>query len=149
MEAIQFLKQEHETAKSAFKKIEEASPQQRGQLWKQLKPELKVHEQIEEAHFYGPISQDARDPQLRDWNRHHHEEVQEAEAMIAEISRLEPTDDPWLAKVKELKKALEHHIQEEEQQIFPKAREVWDQSRLEQAGHEMATGKEKGLRQAA
>ncbi len=149
MEATQFLKREHETAKGAFKKIEEATPPQRGQLWKQLKPELKVHEQIEEAHFYGPISRDARDPQLRDWSRHHHEEVAQAEAMIEEISGLEPTDDAWLAKVKELKQTLEHHIQEEEQQIFPKAREVWDQSKLEQAGREMETGKQERLRQAA
>jgi hemerythrin-like domain-containing protein len=36
-----------------------------------------------------------------------------------------------------LREALEHHIQEEEQEIFPKAREAWDQSKLEQAGREM------------
>jgi hemerythrin-like domain-containing protein len=149
MEATRFLKQEHETAKGAFKKIEDAAPQQRGQLWKQLEPELKVHEQIEEAHFYGPLSQDARDPELRDWNRRHHQEVEQAEAMIKAIGRLDPPDDAWLAKVKELKQALEHHIQEEEQQIFPKAREAWDQSRLEQAGRELEKGKAEGLRKAA
>lgn len=149
MEATQFLEREHLTAKGAFKKIEAVAPQQRGQLWKELAPELKVHEQIEEAYLYGPIARDAQDPDLRDWNQHHHEEVRQAEAMIEEIDGLEPTEDAWFAKVNELREALEHHIREEEQEIFPKAREAWDQSKLEQAGREMETGKQARLRQAA
>jgi len=58
MNAIQFLKNEHETAKRAFGQIQAASADQRAALWAKLEPELKVHEQIEEAALYGPVAQE-------------------------------------------------------------------------------------------
>ena len=49
MDAIQFLKQEHQTAKAEFEKVLQASPKARGGLWQKLSPELEAHEQIEDA----------------------------------------------------------------------------------------------------
>ena len=46
MNAIQFLKQEHRTAKAAFEKVLQASPAKRGDLWEALTPELEAHEEI-------------------------------------------------------------------------------------------------------
>ena len=43
MDAIEFLKHEHQKAKAAFAKLLEASPDERGALWKELQPELKAH----------------------------------------------------------------------------------------------------------
>jgi hypothetical protein len=57
MNAIQLLKSEHEKAKRAFEEIKVASAEQRAQLWAKLEPELKVHEQMEEAALYGPVAQ--------------------------------------------------------------------------------------------
>ena len=51
MDAIQFLKQEHEKAKAAFAKVLKAAPKTRGQLWTKLQPELEAHEQIESHPF--------------------------------------------------------------------------------------------------
>jgi hypothetical protein len=59
MNAIHLLKREHEQAKRALAQILEASAGQRGELWAKLQPELKVHEQIEEAALYGPVAQEA------------------------------------------------------------------------------------------
>ena len=49
MDAIQFLKQEHQTAKAEFERVLQASPKARGGLWQKLSPELEAHEQIEDA----------------------------------------------------------------------------------------------------
>jgi hemerythrin-like domain-containing protein len=139
MNAIQFLKNEHEKAKRAFEEIEAASGDQKAQLWAKLEPELKTHEEIEEVALYGPVAQDVgpKDETLKEWQEHHHEEVIEAEALIEEIDGLDPTADEWIAKVRELKGTLEHHIQEEEGNIWPRIERAWDRSKLEHAGQQM------------
>jgi hypothetical protein len=143
MEAIQFLEQQHEEAKAMFGRIEGAQARERGDLWKKLGPELKLHEQMEEQHLYGPVAREAggRDAKLAEWERHHRKEVTEAEAMIKKIDAADPSGDEWLAHVRTLKSTLEHHIQEEEGDIWPKIRQVWDSAKLEQAGRQMESMK--------
>lgn len=140
MDAIQFLKQEHQKAKTAFGKLLEAAPAQRGALWKELRPELKAHEEIEEACLYGPIDEDGpSDPKLSEWVSDRHEgEVHEVEALMKETQRLEPQDERWLATVRQIHTALENHIRQEEGDIFPRISQVWDQSKLAKAGEEMS-----------
>lgn len=138
MNAIQFLKQEHVKAKGAFKEIEAAAPPQRGGLWGKLRPELEIHEKMEEQHLYGPAAREVQgDRSLAEWETKHRHEVQEAEGLIRQISGLEPSDDRWLQTVKKLRGALEHHIQEEEQDIWPKIERAWSADRLEEAGRQM------------
>jgi len=145
MDAIQFLKRQHEEAKQMFGRIEQASASERGSLWKQLGPELKAHEQLEEQHLYGPVARDAgdRDASLTEWEQHHRQEVSEAEAMIRKIDATNASDQGWLEHVRKLKSTLEHHIQEEEGKIWPKIRQVWDASKLEAAGRQMESMKGK------
>ena len=139
MNAVQFLKQEHEKAKAEFEKVLKASPTTRGDLWKQLVPELEVHEQIEDACLYEPIARDAaaRDSLVAAWRDEHQAEVEKAEDLIEEIEELEPESKEWLAKVTELHTSLRAHIQEEEGTIFPRLPGVWDLARLERAGREL------------
>lgn len=146
MDAIQFLKQAHQEAKQMFQRIEGAAGHdERGQLWKKLEPELKAHEQMEEQHLYGPVARDvgSRETTLPRWAEHHREEVAEAESVIEEINGLDPSDTEWLTQVKALKATLEHHIEEEEQKIWPKIQQTWDRPKLEQAGKAMEAMKAK------
>ena len=143
MQAIQLLKQAHGKAKAAFQEIESASAAQRGAMWRKLRPELEAHEKMEEMHLYGPAAREAKaDRALADWEQAHHREVQEAEGLIREISRLDPSDDKWLATVKKLHGALEQHIRKEEQEIWPKIERQWDAARLEEAGRKMEVMKQ-------
>jgi hemerythrin-like domain-containing protein len=143
MHAIQLLKQAHGQANTAFQEIESASPAQRGAIWRKLRPDLEAHEKMEELHLYGPAAREAQaDRALADWEHAHHREVQEAEGLIREISRLDPSDDKWLATVKKLHKALEQHIRKEEQEIWPKIERQWDAARLEEAGRKMEAMKQ-------
>jgi hemerythrin superfamily protein len=151
MNAIQLLKGEHEKAKRTFEEIQAASADQRAPLWAKLEPELKVHEEMEEAALYGPVAQEvgSRDETLKEWQEHHHEEITEAEALIKEIGRLDAAADPWMEKVEELQEMLEHHILEEEGDIWPRIQHVWDQSKLEHAGQQMETLKRQRMPRAA
>ena len=139
MNAIEVLRQMHVEAKSAFQKIEQAGPDQRGTLWSKLAPELKMHEQVEERFVYDPVTQEigSRDPMLADWHERHHREVGEAERMIGEIDRMEPRENRWLQMVTQLRTTLEQHIQTEEGQIWPKIQQMWDANKLEHAGEQI------------
>jgi len=150
MNAIEFLKHEHQTAKAAFTKVLDAAPEKRGELWKRLAPELKAHEQIEDAGLYQPLSRDAatKDSHLAGWRQQHQAEVEKVEGLMKEIERLRPEEQPWLTKVKEVHSSLETHIREEENEIFPRIGQVWDAARLMRSGQEMSEMKAKKMRAA-
>jgi hemerythrin-like domain-containing protein len=144
MQAIQLLKQEHGKAKAAFQEIETAPASGRSSLWGKLRPELELHEQMEEKCLYGPVAREVQgDPALASWETTHLHEVQEAEGLIKEIDRLDPAKDAWLAAVKKLRGALEQHIRKEEQDIWPKIERAWDPARLEEAGRQMEAMKQR------
>ena len=151
MNALELLKNEHEKANRAFGKIQAASADQRAQLWARLEPELKVHEEMEETALYGPVAQEvgSRNQKLKEWLEHHRAEVLEAGALIQEIGRLDPTTDEWIEKVEELQETLEHHIEEEEGDIWPQIEQAWDQSKLEHAGRQMETLKQQKVSRVA
>ncbi len=139
MDAIKFLKQEHKKAKAAFEKVLKARPEKRGDLWEELSPELKAHEQIEDACLYGPLSEAAqgKDSLLAGWREKHDTEVKKVEGLISEIEELDSEEAEWLGKVKKVHASLETHIEEEESDIFPRISKVWDKARLEEAGADM------------
>ena len=139
MDAIQFLKQEHKKAKATLKKVLKASPESRGALWTELEPELKAHEQIEDACLYGRLEREVgrTDAKLAGWWAKHQKEVGRVEGLIEKIESLEPEEKAWLAKVKAVGASLERHIREEEQDIFPRIGKVWDGARRKQAGAEL------------
>jgi hemerythrin-like domain-containing protein len=139
MNAIDFLKKEHKKAKAGLKKIEQASATQRRHLWAALAPELKLHEQLEETYFYGPLAAEAGvdDRTLGNWAQEHEQQVHEAESLIETISSLSPSDPGWLASIRELETVLGQHIKVEEQEIWPRARKAWDEAKLDDAGRRM------------
>ena len=144
------MKKDHETAKQMFAQIEQAAAERRVKLWETLKPELTVHEEVEATTLYGPIAQErSSDEDLVDWNEHHEEEVEELEGMIEAIGALDPTEPAWLEKVRELRQTLEHHIEEEEGDIWPLIEQAWEGPKLDQAGQQAETLKRQMLRRAA
>lgn len=149
--AIQFLKQEHQKARAAFDKVLHGSPQQRGGLWQELAAELKLHEEIEDACLYEPLSRDAAlsDRELAGWREHHQEEVLTIGNLLEVLRYLRPDEAAWMGKVKEVRASLERHIQEEERTIFPRISKACDENRLERAGAQMADMKSKHMGRVA
>lgn len=148
MDAIQFLKQEHQKAKAAFEKVLKAAPESRGQLWTTLQPELVAHEQVEDACLYEPLSRDAgkTDLKLAAWRKTHQHEVGKVEGLIKDMTELDPEDASWLTKLKAVHASLERHIREEEQDMFPRISKVWNDKKLKQAGTDMKEMKAKKLK---
>jgi len=140
MDAIQLLKQEHNKAQAALYTIDQtATAAARADLWRQLKPELELHEQMEEACLYGPLSQEvgARDEKLIAWNDEHHSQVRAVGSLMQTLDSLGADDPRWGTTLRAVKASLESHIRKEEDEIFPRVHTIWDQQRLEQAACEM------------
>jgi iron-sulfur cluster repair protein YtfE (RIC family) len=139
-DAIQFLKQEHQKAKAAFGKLLAAPPARRGELWEEIQPELKAHEEMEDACLYGPLAEERpSDAKLSEWvSDRHEEEVAEVESLIEKTKRLDPRDDRWFATIQQIHTALESHIRREEGDIFPRISKAWDHARLAKVAEEMS-----------
>ncbi len=136
MDALEELREMHVAAKQAFRKIDGASPTERGGLWAKLRPELELHERIEEQFVYDPVARDVgqHDPTLGSWESEHESQAREADGVIAKIGELDPTDDRWMSEFRSLVSMLDRHIAHEENDIWPKIRQEWGERRLEEAG---------------
>jgi nitrite reductase/ring-hydroxylating ferredoxin subunit/hemerythrin-like domain-containing protein len=125
-DAIAMLKQDHRKVKGLLKKLDEAEEgSRRKSLFQDVEQELLVHARLEEELFY-PAFKDAVGDDAEDKKMcfEAHEEHEVAERMAAEIrGHPNPGSDEYAAKCKVLKDLIEHHIKEEEEEMFPVARE--------------------------
>ena len=128
MDVLRLLEDEHDEAKAVFKKIEKAEGAAAGRLWNQLKDMLTLHEEMEETLFYPQLKQEkpTEDLILEAYQEHHVMDL-----LIEEISALDPKHETWHPKVKVLQENTEHHIEEEEGELFPKVRKIWDTDKRE------------------
>jgi len=128
------LKQDHEKARYLFDKAEKSGRKDVASLQKlfsQLEEELEVHMEGEERFFYSALEQN---DELREKVLESYEEHQVAKTLIATFQALAVDDERWAAKMKVLNEVVEHHMQEEEREIFKMARKALGKEQQ----HEMA-----------
>jgi hemerythrin superfamily protein len=131
MNAVKLLKQQHREVESLFKKFEKASEaSEKKQIFEQIADSLAVHATIEEKHFY-PATKSAR---TEDLLREAVEEHLQAKRMIADLMELDAASDQYDAKVTVLKEEIEHHVEEEEDDLFPKVEKMFGAEELEDLG---------------
>lgn len=136
MDAIKLLKQQHREVEKLFAQFEEAGDRakvKKTELCAKISDALAVHAAIEERIFY-PATKDARTEELL------HEAVEEhlsAKRIIADLLEADVEDEQFDAKVKVLQEQIEHHVEEEEKELFPKAQKQLGSDRLEELGEEM------------
>ncbi len=126
MNAIEFLKQDHEKVKALFKQFEEAGERahkKKQTIAEKTIMELKKHTQLEEKVFYPAVmakgGKEARDLVLEGIEEH-----RVADFMIERLQQVQPEDDTFSARYKVLMESVEHHIEEEEKQMFPEAKKI-------------------------
>jgi hemerythrin superfamily protein len=137
-DAIQLLKADHRAVEKLFRDFEKASGEERKQrLAMQICNELKVHTQIEEEIFY-PMSRDNLDDE--DLINEAIVEHQAAKDLIEQIEGMDPSDEMFDAKVKVLQEQIEHHVGEEEKEMFPKVQK--SDMDLKGVGERLKTRKE-------
>lgn len=124
MSIYSYIEQDHEKAKDIMNQIVtlgDEETQKRTDLFNTLKEEIIIHSKSEEEAFYKPLRQFNK---TQDEVAHGKEEHEEAEGLLKELTDSSLTGAAWMQKFKKLKEALEHHMKEEENEIFDDAKKV-------------------------
>lgn len=129
-DAIELLEREHRRFEQLLKEGEETTERarkRRRELLATLTAELNAHELMEEQVLYPALQSDprARDIVLEGYEEHH-----VADVIAAELKNVATDDEQWAAKFKVLKENIEHHIQEEEGEMFRTARGIFSREEL-------------------
>ncbi|GAA3040517.1 MULTISPECIES: hemerythrin domain-containing protein [Streptosporangium] len=142
MDAIVLLKDDHKTVEKLFKEFEKAGEQAyktKQEIVAKIVEELTTHAYIEEQIFYPAAREGAPDT-----SDHILESVEEHHVvvwMLSELTRLDPKDERFDAKVSVLMENVRHHVEEEEEEWFPQVREAMGRKRLQELGEQMAKAK--------
>jgi hypothetical protein len=147
MDAIALLKADHDKVKKLLTELEsttERGVKTRSELFATIKGELTVHEIIEEEIFYPELKAHpkAKDIVLEGYEEHHVVDV-----LMGELEALDVSDESWGAKALVMKENIEHHIEEEEGEMFKQARSVFDRAELDELGARMEARKSSAQRE--
>lgn len=143
------LKRDHDQARALLAEIDGMSSRavkSKEKSFETLKEMMTAHSRAEEKVFYSALksSPEAKDDALEGYEEHHVVDV-----LMREIARLDPSDDRWKAKFSVLKENIEHHAEEEESEIFDKARDVLSDEEAEELGEKFVSAKERWLKAEA
>jgi hemerythrin-like domain-containing protein len=137
MNAITILTDDHRDVKRLLDELEtttERGIKTRHELFGRLKELLTVHETIEEEIFYPAL----RDhPKTKEIALEGYEEHDVVDSIMGQLASLPVDDETWGAKATVMIENLRHHIEEEEGEMFPKARTVFDADELTELGEKM------------
>ena len=137
MNPFELLKKDHKKVADLMEKLEkttERGVKTREELFGKIQEELEIHTHIEETIFY-PVLQKEKDTE--DITREAFEEHKVVKNLLAELAALKKDDEQWLPKFTVLKENVEHHVEEEEGEMFKDAREAIEKEELERLGDEM------------
>jgi hemerythrin HHE cation binding domain-containing protein len=145
-DAITLLEIDHRRLENLLEQGEETTERAikgRTELLNTLTAELNAHELIEEKLLYPALKEhpQAKDIVLEGYQEHH-----VADVIVRELHQVGKGDERWGAKFKVLKENIEHHIKEEEGEMFRTARAVLSREQLQNLGARMTTMKAKALR---
>lgn len=138
MNAVQLLLKDHEEIKDFFKQFEEAGERaykKKQSIAQETIKELRAHSQLEERIFY-PAVQEKGSKEIKDLILEGIEEHRVADFMMGRIEQTDPEDKLFAARYKVLTESVQHHLKEEERQVFPEARKVLADD-LDRLGAEM------------
>lgn len=142
MDAITLLKNDHKTVSALFKKFDklgDRAEKSKREVVDKIIEELSIHAAIEEMHFYPAAREcapDTEDHVLESLEEHHI-----VKWVLSELVGMSPSDERFDAKVTVLKENVEHHVEEEEQDWFPKVREAMGRKALQELGAVMEKAK--------
>jgi hemerythrin-like domain-containing protein len=138
-DAISLLKKDHATVKQLLNRMEkttEKASARREQLLKEIENEIKIHTRIEEELFYPAFKEAARKADVHlYWEAL--EEHHVVDMVMSEAKGTDVESEEFGAKAKVIKDLIEHHAEEEETQMFPKARRIMSATELRDLGNRL------------
>ncbi|MGB3472637.1 MAG: hemerythrin domain-containing protein [Erythrobacter sp.] len=125
------LREDHDKYREMLDRVADTSgdSEERRKAFEQLRVDVSAHANAEEQSLYAEML--AR-PELQDEGRHSVAEHKEIDDYFAELAEKDFSDTGWLTRFKTLKHRLEHHMEEEEKDIFPPAKEGLSEARSEE-----------------
>ena len=133
----EMLINDHNEVKGLF---EETMQNKDTSKFPKIKKELEVHMKGEEKFFY-PKAKKADEKLIE----HGIEEHQEAKQLLSELEKIKTDDTKWMSKFEELKKSVEHHVQEEETKVFPKTKQALSDKEEQEAAQNIENEKSKTM----
>jgi hemerythrin superfamily protein len=145
-DAIVMLKEDHKEVRALFREFQKSSTTQarKGKLVQQIIELLTVHTFVENEVMYPRVR--ALLPDLESDILESYEEHHVADLLVMELLPMSPQDERFEAKTTVLIESVTHHIEEEEQDWFPKVREGLSRTQLRDLGVEIAEAKERAPR---
>ncbi|GET38805.1 hemerythrin domain-containing protein [Microseira wollei] len=141
MDVFELIKAEHRKAEELFSAIESADdPTQRYDYFQQIYQELNLHAQTEELVLYPAMREYEETNQFVEAAEEEHVKAKE---LLEEIKSLDPDSSQFKSKIKKLKEAVEHHVQEEENSLLPTVSECMKKKELQQLAQEFQQTKTK------
>src|SRR5829696_4717724 len=142
------VKEDHQKVSGLLPQLEattESAGNKRTEVFAQHKKELDIHAKIEESIFYPAIKQAAetREVVLEGFEEHH-----VVKMLLKELEAVPVDTEQWTAKLKVLQENVEHHVEEEEQEMFQKARQVLSEDDINRLGAQMEEMKQQLQSQA-
>lgn len=148
MNALELLKEDHERVSTLFEEFKADEDGDHTELFEEISAELEAHTHIEETIFY-PKMKEKGDDELRKIILEGIEEHRQVKMFLGEIASLKGTSEKFNAKLKVLIEDVEHHVEEEEGEMFPLIEEQFEEDELEQIGAELQAEKKKVQKAAA
>jgi hemerythrin-like domain-containing protein len=142
MDVFTLLKEDHEKVAGMLKAIEETTERAakgRDELFTRVKQELDLHAAVEEEIFY-PALEEA--DETRDITLEAYEEHRLVKQLLTELESEQKNTEEWTAKFTVLKENIEHHVEEEEGELFKKARQVLNKEEIEALGDRIQRAKQ-------
>ena len=146
-DAIVILRDEHKEIRKLFRDFRsqgDNAVKTKGKIVDKIIEALTVHTYIENEVMYPEIRK--RVPDLEDDILESYEEHHVADVLVVELAALSPDNERFDAKTTVLIENVEHHIEEEEDEWFPKVREALSRKELREIGEEMLRRREKAPR---
>lgn len=134
VDAIQLLTEQHREVEQLFSKFEKTKQaDEQEELFVQIADKLAVHARIEEQYFYPAVTaKKTEDMVLEAFVEH-----TSIKRLLADLLDTEADDPKFEAQMKVLKEQIEHHVEEEEGELFPAAKKVLDKEELVAIAQEM------------
>ena len=143
MHVFSLLHEDHENVALIFKKIDSMKSQETAQtheqLFKELSTELELHAKVEEDIVYPVFKKHGETRQIVEESVREHKEI---DRLLSELKGMRPDDQKWMGKLGELQRKVEHHVKEEEEDLFPQGRKIISEEQLEQLGETFEEKKE-------
>jgi len=140
MNGIDLLKTDHEKVKGILNQLSESTDRalkKRAELLDKLELEISIHTQLEEQILY-PAFKEAGGKEQDEMYYEAKEEHRTVDSLVLpDLKSTDPSTPEFAGRVKVVKELLEHHIEEEETEMFPQAKKLLGNAKLEELGKEM------------